>query len=120
MELPISPAVLAGDTLYIGGVAPITADGTVLFTGDLHNQTIYVIKKLGDILKYYNLDLSDLVFMNVYLKDISHYCNFNDLYGSLMTKPYPPRKLVECKPSIDGITIELTAIASKQKAKSEV
>ena len=114
MILPVSQYAWAGDTLYIGGVAPLEA-GKVLFPGDLKKQFHVVMEKLRGILGENNLDLSCLVMVNVFLLDIKMFDIFNGYYAEEMIQPWPPRKLLEAKMSREGITVEMTAIACRKK-----
>ena len=114
MGLPISQYTWAGDTLYIGGIAPIE-DGEVLYPDNLKEQFLLVMNKLKSILADNKLDLSCLVMVNVFLSDITMFEIFNEYYAKEMTQPWPPRKLLEAKMSRKGITVEMTAIAYRNK-----
>jgi len=113
MVLPVSQYAWAGETLYIGGIAPLE-EGNVVFPGDLEKQFHLVMEKLRSILAQNNLDLSCLVMVNVFLSDIRMFDVFNGYYSREMVQPWPPRKLLEAKMSREGITIEMTAIAYKK------
>lgn len=117
MNLPISPYAWAGDTLYIGGIAPLEK-GEVLFPGDLKKQFLLVMDKLRSILTENNMDLNSLVMVNVFLADMRMFDSFNEYYTQEMAQPWPPRKLVEAKMSRKEVTIEMAAIAYREKEKT--
>ena len=116
MVLPVSQYAWAGETLYIGGIAPLE-EGNVVFPGDLEKQFHLVMEKLRSILTQNNLDLSCLVMVNVFLADMQMFDRFNEYYSKEMVQPWPPRKVIESKMSKKGITIEMTAIAHRKKSK---
>ena len=113
MDLPISQYAWAGDTLYIGGVAPLER-GEVQFPGDLKKQFLLVMDKLRSILAENKMDQSSLVMVNVFLSDMQMYERFNEYYAKEMTQPFPPRKLMEAKMAKNGIMVELTAVAYRK------
>jgi len=115
MELPINQAVLAGETLYIGGVVSTDYNENVLEKGNFSGQVKVVIKKLVDILNSANMTLDNLVFVNMYISKMSFLEELNDLYAILIPEPYPARKVLEIKFTINDIMVELTAIASLKK-----
>ena len=114
MDLPISQYAWAGDTLYIGGIAPIEK-GEVLHPGNLKKQFEAIMKKLREILIENKMDLSYLVMVNVFLSDMQMFNSFNEYYAQEMVEPWPPRKLVEAKMSRKGVMVEMTAIAYKKR-----
>ena len=51
----------------------------------------------------------DVVAVNVFLADISHFAEFNEIYASFFKKPYPARTTISC--ALRGILVEINAIA---------
>jgi len=114
MTLPISPYAWGGDTLYIGGTAPLE-EGEVQFPGNLEKQFLLVMTKLRSILSENGLDQKSLVMVHVFLADMNLYEEFNKYYTREMIQPYPPRKVLEAKMSRSGVLIEITAVACRKK-----
>ena len=80
-----SPAVWAGNTLYISGLSGFDpAEG--ITTGDLEKQARRMARNHIDILTEAGLKLEDIVSGNVYLRDINDYKRFNEIYKEYFSK----------------------------------
>ncbi len=80
-----SPAVWAGDTLYISGLTgfdPLTGG----VPAGLENQVRRMAQSDIDILSAAGLSLQDIVSGHVYLRDISDYAPLNEVYKEYFTK----------------------------------
>lgn len=115
MNLPTSPAVIAGDTLYFGGLASVDSDGNVVGENDIETQT----RNIFDRMKYYlgqaDMELKHLVYIQIYLEDLNMYSRMNQEYSELMLKPYPARKVIQTTLPLKGAVIEISGIASKKE-----
>jgi enamine deaminase RidA (YjgF/YER057c/UK114 family) len=83
-EMSASPAVWAGDTLYISGLTGIDPSGRG--APDLDKQVRGMGQAATEILTAAGLSLEDIVSGTVYLRDITDYAPFNDLYKEFFTK----------------------------------
>ncbi len=80
-----SPAVWAGDTLYISGLYGMDpATGSV--DSDLQKQVRRMAEGHIDILSAAGLKLEDIVSGHVYLRDINDYAPFNEIYKEYFSK----------------------------------
>jgi len=80
-----SPAVWAGDTLYISGLSGFVPwEG--ITTVDLEKQTRQMAQNHIDILNEAGLDLEDIVSGCVYLRNINDYKPFNEIYREYFSK----------------------------------
>jgi reactive intermediate/imine deaminase len=85
MALTASPAVWAGDTLYLSGLPGVEpVDGSV--AADLEKQVRRMAQNHIDILSAAGLGLEDIVSGHVYLRDINDYAPFNDIYKEYFSK----------------------------------
>jgi 2-iminobutanoate/2-iminopropanoate deaminase len=85
MALTASPAVWAGDTLYLSGLPGFDpVDGSV--PADLEKQVRRMAQNHIDILSAAGLGLEDIVSGHVYLRDINDYAPFNDIYKEYFSK----------------------------------
>ncbi|XP_076385210.1 uncharacterized protein LOC100877901 isoform X4 [Megachile rotundata] len=70
------------------------------------------LEKLSSLVKKENLQISDIVAVTLYIKDMSNYISINEAYISCLNKPNPPvRVCVECPLNIHVV---LDAIAYKE------
>jgi enamine deaminase RidA (YjgF/YER057c/UK114 family) len=80
-----SPAVWAGDTLYLSGFSgsdPVEGITTV----DLEKQVRQMAQLNIDVLSEAGLKLEDIVSGHVYLRNINDYAPFNNIYKEFFSK----------------------------------
>jgi enamine deaminase RidA (YjgF/YER057c/UK114 family) len=87
-----SPAMLAGDELYIGGQIGIATAGA--FPGDAEQQTRAAWTRVRALLEEAGMAVEDVVRTSNVLTDWRHYAPYNAGYGACVTAPYSPRATV--------------------------
>ena len=104
---PYSPAVRAGDTLYISGQVPGQP-------GDVRDETRQVLTKLQSILEACGASLADVVRCGVFLTDAADFKPMNEVYAEFFGDARPARTtvIVAALPSL-GAKVEIDAIAYK-------
>lgn len=110
-HVPLSPAVRAGDFVYISGQVPVGPDGVVV-KGGITEQTDQVLKNVKAALELAGCSLDDVVKTTVILEDARDFGAFNAVYGRYFAKEPPARTTVESRLMVD-IKIEIDAIAYK-------
>ena len=110
-HVPLSPAVRAGDFVYISGQVPVGADGVVV-KGGIAAQTGQVMETVKAALALAGCTLDDVVKTTVWLEDARDFGPFNAVYGKYFPKNPPARTTVESRLMID-IKIEVEAVAYK-------
>lgn len=110
-HVPLSPAVRAGDFVYVSGQVPFGPDGVVV-TGGITEQTEQVIRNIKAVLEMAGCTLDDVVKTNVYLSDARDFGAFNAVYAKHFAKEPPARTTAEARLVID-IKVEIEAIAYK-------
>ncbi|MBT4484748.1 MAG: RidA family protein, partial [Candidatus Latescibacteria bacterium] len=81
MAHPASPAVWAGDTLYLSALSGFFPDEGIT-TVNLETQTSQMMKNQSDVLEAAGLNLSNIVSGTVYLRNINDYVPMNKVYYS--------------------------------------
>ena len=108
---PFSPAIRAGDTLYLSGqVAQDPATGK-LIVGDVAAQTERIFRNVEATLQAAELSLDHVIKVNVYLTDMKHYAAMNEVFGRQFSAPYPARTTVAVVALPLGGLVELEVIA---------
>jgi 2-iminobutanoate/2-iminopropanoate deaminase len=108
---PFSPAIRAGDTLYLSGqVAQDPATGK-LIAGDVVAQTERIFRNIEATLQAAKLTLDHVIKVNVYLTDMTNYAAMNEVYGRQFSAPYPARTTVAVVALPLGGLVELEVIA---------
>ncbi len=110
-HVPLSPAVRAGDFVYISGQVPVGEDGVVV-PGGITEQTQQVMANVKAALALAGCTLDDVVKTTVWLEDARDFGPFNAVYGKHFPKDPPARTTVESRLMLD-IKIEVEAVAYK-------
>src|SRR3712207_1861556 len=110
-SVPLSPAVRAGDFVYVSGQVPTGADGKVV-PGGIEEQTRQVMENIKSALALAGASMSDVVKCLVILTDVKDFADFNQVYASYFPQYPPARTTLEAKLVID-IKVEIEAIAYK-------
>ncbi|MBB5700805.1 reactive intermediate/imine deaminase [Ochrobactrum daejeonense] len=108
-HVPLSPAVRAGDTVYISGQVPVGPDGRVV-DGGIEAQTRQVLENVKTALALAGASIDDVVKTTVWLEDARDFGRMNAVYATYFAKEPPARTTVESRLMID-IKIEVEAIA---------
>lgn len=108
-HVPLSPAVRAGDFVYISGQVPTDAAGVVV-PGGIEAQTRQVMDNVKAALALAGCTLDQVVKTFVILSDARDFGAFNKVYATYFPSEPPARTTVEARLMID-IRIEVEAIA---------
>ena len=108
-HVPLSPAVRAGDFVYVSGQVPTDKNGSVV-AGGIEAQTRQVLENVKAALALAGCTLDDVVKTTVILEDARDFGAFNKVYASYFPKEPPARTTVEARLVID-IKVEIEAVA---------
>jgi reactive intermediate/imine deaminase len=110
-SVPLSPAVRAGDFVYVSGQVPTGADGKVV-AGGIEEQTRQVLENVKSALALAGAGMEDVVKCLVILTDAGEFSAFNEVYASYFPQNPPARTTLEARLMID-IKVEIEAVAYK-------
>jgi len=113
-----APAVLAGDTLFLGGQTG-TTEG-VNHGDDVDTQTRMARDRLDALVAAAGFAADSIVRTNNVLTDWRHYARFNAGYGSRMKEPYVPRATVLGRLVDPGANVQIEAIAHRAGADATI
>lgn len=108
---PYSPAVRAGDFIYVSGQTPIDPATQKLTLGDVATETRQVLNNIRTMLEGCGATLADVVKCNVYLADGKDFAAMNAVYAEYFGGAKPARTTVACQFAVPGIHVEIDAIA---------
>ena len=104
---PFSPAVRAGEFVYVSGqVAQDPATGR-LIGGDVAAQTEQIFENLGAVLNAAGKTFSHVVKASVFLTDMGNFAAMNAVYGRHFEAPYPARTTVAVAALPLGAAVEI-------------
>ena len=106
-----SPAVRAGDFIYVSGQVPRDPVSGELVGDDVRTQTRQVMVNVERALAAAGATLGDIVSVTAYLSSSDLWTEFNEEYKSIMSPPYPTRTALGC--DLRGILVEITVVAYK-------
>jgi 2-iminobutanoate/2-iminopropanoate deaminase len=106
-----SPAIRAGNLLFISGQVPMNAATSTLVTGDITAQTEQVMRNLRALLNAAGAGFEHVVKTTVYLADMNDFAAMNTVYASYMVDPPPARATVEVARLPRDVKVEIDLIA---------
>ncbi len=112
---PYSQAIKAGNFLFLSGQIPLIPETGEVEKGDVKLQMERIMKNISHILDDAGMSFSDIVKVNIYLKDLSSFAEVNEIYEKYFKKPYPARTTIEVKGLPKNVDIELDLIAFKDE-----
>jgi 2-iminobutanoate/2-iminopropanoate deaminase len=113
---PYSPAVRAGDFIFVSGQGPIDPQTNQFEYGDIEQETRLVLNNLKSILEGCEAGLADVVKCSVFLRDGRDFAKMNDVYNEFFGGHKPARTTVETKFANPQMKVEIDCIAYKPKA----
>lgn len=105
-----SQAVRAGDTVYISGQIPLNPQTGEVVSDDFRAQAEQVFRNLQAIIEAAGGHWHNVVKINAYLTDLSHFAVFNEVMSSFIDIPYPARAAVEVSALPKNVQVEAEAI----------
>ena len=111
---PFSPAVRAGDFIYVSGQVPANAEGEIV-VGGIEAQTRQVMENIKTVLALAGATLDDVCKSTVWLQDARDFGAFNRIYMSYFGENKPARSTTEARLMIDA-RVEIDVVAYKPKA----
>lgn len=108
---PYSQAVRVDGFLFISGILPIDPKTGQMVEMNIRDQTLQVMNNLEAILEAAGLKISNVVKTTIFLKDLGHFNEVNDIYGSFFSEIPPARSCIEVSRLPKDALIEIEAIA---------
>lgn len=105
-----SQAVRAGNTVYLSGQIPLVPATMTIIEGDISAQITQVFENLKAVAEAAGGDLSDIVKLNVFLTDLSHFPIVNEIMGRYFQAPYPARAAIGVAALPKDADVEMDAI----------
>src|SRR5262249_15489341 len=78
---PYSPAVRAGDFIYVAGQGPVDAATNQMSFGDIKHETRIVLTNIQRILEGCGASMADVVKCSVFLRNGSDFAAMNEVYA---------------------------------------
>jgi reactive intermediate/imine deaminase len=105
-----SQAVRVGDTVYLSGQIPLIPEIMTLVEGGIEAQIRRVFDNLAAVAVAAGGSLAQVVKLNVFLTDLTHFPLVNQVMGDYFTPPYPARAAIGVAALPKGAAVEMDAV----------
>ena len=108
---PYSPAIRAGNLLFVSGQVPMNPATGTLVDGDISAQTNQVMRNLAALLTAAGAGFEHVVKTTVFLADMNDFAAMNAVYGTYMVDPPPARATVQVARLPRDVKVEIDLVA---------
>src|SRR5688500_14701918 len=113
-DVPFSEAVVVGDTIYLAG--QIGLDAKTNHPSDkVEDEAHLVMEEIRKALEASGGTMDDLVSVQVFCSDVSHYGAFNAVYRTYFKEKFPARAFIGSGKLLFNARFEVQGIAIKKK-----
>ena len=108
-----SRAVAADDFIFVSGCTS-TANGEIVFEGDMARQTEQALLNVNDALAEFGASLADVVQTRIYVTDISRWAEAGEAHRLAFENAPPATSMVQVAALIDPrLLVEIEAVAHR-------
>ncbi len=105
-----SQAAIAGDTVYLSGQIPLVPETMELVSDDVRVQIEQVFKNLEAVCTAAGGSFADVVKLNVFLTDLTHFPIVNEVMAKHFEEPYPARAAIGVASLPKDVAVEVEGI----------
>lgn len=109
---PFSQGIIQDNTIYVSGQGPVDPDTGEIVGASPGEQTRQTLENIEAIVNAAGASLADVVKTTVYINDMRYYDEVNEVYGEMLSEPYPARSAVEVVKLPVDIDVEIEVIAA--------
>ena len=110
---PFSDAIQVGETLYLSGRLGLDPE-TGRPPAEPQREARIVLDQIRAVLEEAGMTMDDLVRVQVFCSDVTHYADFNAVYTSYFTSDPPARAFVGSGALLRGARFEVMGIAVRR------
>jgi len=108
---PYSPAVRAGDFIFVSGQVPVDPATQQLISGDIGAETRQVLNNIKVLLEGCGASMEQVVKCGVFLARAEDFAAMNAVYAEFFGDSRPARATVVTGFAVPGIHVEIEAVA---------
>jgi reactive intermediate/imine deaminase len=105
-----SQAVKAGSTVYFSGQIPSVPETGEMVAGGIAAQIRQVFSNIQAVAEAAGGKLSDIVKLNIYMIDLTHFPLVNSTMAEFFKEPYPARATVAVSALPKNSEVEIEAV----------
>jgi 2-iminobutanoate/2-iminopropanoate deaminase len=110
---PYSQGIAAPPLLFVSGQLGMQPETGELADGDFASQARQALENLLQIVKAAEYDIKDIVAVDVFVTDLSHFAAFNAIYAEYFSAHRPARAVVEVSRLPKDAVIEIKCVACR-------
>ena len=110
---PYSQAVQTGNMLFISVQIPIDPETNELISGSIKDEAEQVMQNLSALLLKAGFSFENVVKTTIFLSEMNHFGDVNQVYGSYFKSDYPARETVAVLGLPKNVNVEISLIAVK-------
>ena len=108
----LAQAYRVDNMIYVSGQAAFTLKGELVGVGDFDAQAVQTFENLRGVLRAGGSDLSKVIKVTIFLKDMGNFSKIVALREKYFTPPYPADTIVEITGlALPELEIEIEAMA---------
>jgi aminoacrylate peracid reductase len=101
----------ANNVLYVSGTLPLDEKGDLVGANDVKAQTRHVLESIKAVIDAAGGRMEDITFNMIFLKDLSHYKDMNEVYAEYFPNSPPARYCVRADLVKPEFLVEIASIA---------
>ena len=105
-----SQAIKVHNTIYLSGQIPLAPDTMELISGNIRDQIEQVFNNLTAVCEAAGGGLNNIVKLNIFLTDLSHFATVNEIMANFFEEPYPARAAIGVKSLPRDALVEMDGI----------
>ena len=105
-----SQAVKSGHTVYLSGQIPLDPQSMEMVSDDFEAQARQVFENVKAVCEAAGGSTNDLVKVNIFMTDLSHFAKVNEIMSGYFRQPYPARAAIGVAALPKGAQIEIDGI----------
>ena len=108
---PYSQAVRAGNLLFVSGQIAIDPSTQEYVPGTPADEAERAMQNIAAILRQAGIGFSDVVKTTIFLRDMAHFAEVNEVYAKFFSGQYPARETVAVVGLPKNALVEITVTA---------
>jgi len=105
-----SQAVKVGSTVYLSGQIPLNPENMQMVSDEFEAQVVQVFDNLTAVCEAAGGSLSDIVKLNIFMTDLSHFATVNEIMERYFSQPYPARAAIGVKQLPKNALVEMDGV----------
>jgi reactive intermediate/imine deaminase len=105
-----SQAIKVGSTVYLSGQIPLDPKTMTMISDDFSDQVVQVFENLTAVCEAAGGTMADIVKLNIFLTDLSHFATVNEIMSRYFNQPYPARAAIGVRELPKGSLVEMDGI----------